>query len=81
MQQGRDNDNRKKVVRSLTELRGKGVLLSFTDESIKTRRKITDVKYTITAAPAFIKEQKAANKRARQNLDKAHTLRIVDKSG
>ena len=80
LQQGRDIDNRKKVVRSLKELQQKGVLLTYTAEDIKDGRKIVDVKYTTTAAPDFIKEQKAANKRERKNLDKAHMLHLVDKS-
>jgi len=80
LQQGREDRNREKVISALDELQEKGVLLTYADEGIKTGRKITDVKYTITAAPGFIKEQKAANKRVRQNSDKAHRLHIVDKS-
>ncbi len=80
LQQGRDVDNRNKIVRSLKELQKKGVLLSYTAENEKSGRKIADVKYTVTGATEFIKEQKAANKRARQNLNKAHSFRLVDKA-
>ena len=80
LQQGTNNDNRKKVIRSLDELQLKGVILSHTVENVREGRKIMDVKYTMTAAPEFIKEQKAANKRAKENLDKAMRLQLVDKS-
>ena len=80
LQQGTDNDNRKKVVRSLDELQTKGVILYNGVENVREGRKVVDVKYTITAAPEFIKEQKAANKRASQNLDESRTLRLVDNS-
>ena len=79
LQQTKESDNRRKVLSSLDELQQNHMILSYTDEDIKDGRKITDMKYTITAAPKFIREQKAANKRARENLDKAHTLRLVDK--
>ncbi len=78
LQQGTDNDNRKKVIRSLDELQKKGVILYYTVDKVREGRKVVDVKYTITAAPDFIKEQKAANKRASQNLDEVRTLRLVD---
>ena len=80
LQQGRDIDNRRKVLSSLDELQEKSVLLSYAAEDIKEGRKVIDVKYTITAAPEFITEQKAANKRDRQNRNKGHTLRLVDKA-
>ena len=80
LQQGTDRRNRTKLLSSLNELQAKGVLLTFTTQDIKNGRKVIDVKYTITAAPDFIKEQKAANKRDRQTLDKGYTLRLVDKS-
>lgn len=79
LQQGTDNDNRKKVARSLDELQAKGVVLSYTAKNIKEGRKITNVKYTVTGARDFIREQKAANKRASQNLDEARNLCLVDK--
>ena len=81
LQQGQDYDNRKKLARSLGELQDKGVLFSHAAEPMKERRKVVDVKYTVTATPDFMREQKAANKRARDNLAKAQKLRLVDKSG
>jgi hypothetical protein len=81
LQQVKESDNRRKVCSSLKELQNKGVLLSYIAKNIKDRRKIKDVKYVVTAAPEFVREQKAANKRASQNLDEAHRLRLVDKFG
>jgi hypothetical protein len=81
LQQGTNRRNRAKLVSALDELQEKGVLLSYSAEEIKDGRKVVDVKYTMTAAPEFIREQKAANKRDRDNHDKAHTLRLVNKSG
>lgn len=80
LQQTRESDNRRKVLSSLDELQEKGVLLRYTAQDIKDGRKVADVKYTVIAAPDFIREQKAANKRASQNLTKAHTLHILDQS-
>jgi hypothetical protein len=81
LQQATDRRNRIKLLSALDELKRKNVLLRYTVEEIKDGRKIVDVKYTVTAAPEFIGEQKAANKRDRQNLDKAKAqhLRVVDK--
>lgn len=80
LQQGTDRHNRSKLVSALGELKEKGVLLSYTVEELKDGRKVVNIKYTVTAAPEFVREQKAANKRERDNLHKAHTLRLVDKS-
>ena len=77
LQQTKASDNRRKLLSSLAELKTKDVLLNYTTEDIKNGRKVTDVRYTITAAPDFIKEQKAANKRERQTFN---TL-LVDKPG
>ncbi len=79
LQQGNDRRNRQKLVSTLNELKDKGVLFSYTPEEIKEGRKVVDVKYTVTAAREFMREQKAANKRAKQNLEQAHKPRLVDK--
>lgn len=71
LQQDRDADNRKKVIAALDELQNKGVILSYKAEEFRQGRKVTDVKYTLTAAPEFIKEQKAANKRVSALVDKS----------
>lgn len=81
LEQGTDGRNRAKLADALNELQEKHVLLSYMSEDVKEGRKVTDVKYTVTAAPDFIREQKAANKRDRENFDKAQKLRLVDKSG
>jgi hypothetical protein len=80
LQQTRNIDNRRKMISALDELQDNGVLLSFDASELKEGRKIVDVKYTVTGAPDFIREQKAANKRERDNLTKAQTLHLVDKS-
>lgn len=80
LQQTRDIDNRRKMMSALNELKNNDVLLSFTANEIKDGRKVVDVKYTVTGAPDFIREQKAANKRERDNLTKAQTMRLVDKT-
>lgn len=64
LQQKRERDNRNKVVSAFEELKDKGVILYYETDERKAGRSITNVKYTIKAAPDFIKEQKAANKRA-----------------
>lgn len=80
LQQNIERRNRAKLASGLDELVEKGVLFSHTAKEIKEGRKIVDVKYTVTAASDFIKEQKAANKRALQAEDKARALRLVDNS-
>lgn len=81
LRQTKESDNRRKILSALDELVNNDVLLKgYITEESKDGRKVVDVKYTITAAPEFVKEQKAANKRARNNLDKANKLRLVDKS-
>lgn len=64
LQHGRTIDKRRKVAAALAELVEQGVLLSYTVTQRKSGRKIVDEKYTVHPAPAFIAEQKAANKRA-----------------
>jgi hypothetical protein len=81
LQQGTEQRNRGKLKASVDELQVEGVVFSYTTENIKQGRKIKDEKYTVTATPKFMREQKASNKRAKENLDKAHTLHLVDKSG
>jgi hypothetical protein len=80
LQQRRDIDNRRKMISALDELTSNGVLLRFDASELKAGRKVVDVKYTVTGAPDFIREQKAANKRERDNLTKAQPLHLVDKS-
>ena len=80
LQQGTDRRNRKKLLSALDELQGKEMLLKYETKEVKEGRKIIDVKYTVTAAPNFIKEQKAANKRHNQNLDKAQSQGVLTKS-
>ena len=63
LQQGRSNDNRRKVVAALNELISRNVLTSYNLDLRKEGRKIVDAKYTVRPALDFVAEQKAANKR------------------
>ncbi len=64
LQQARETDNRKKVISALKELQKNKVVLSYEIDNHKEGNAIVEVTYTVTAAPEFIKEQKAANKRS-----------------
>jgi len=68
----RERDNRIKVMSAFDELKERGVILSYQVAEKKKGRKITDVVYTITSAPDFIREQKASNKRAAILEERAH---------
>lgn len=63
LQQGRFNDNRRKVLAALDELKEREVLNEYRCDIKKDGRKIVDVKYTVQSGRHFIGEQKAANKR------------------
>lgn len=64
LQQGRETDNRKKVISSLEELQKCGVLMRYETDERRQGRKVVDIKYTLYSGSDFIREQKAANKRA-----------------
>jgi len=67
LQQSTAASNRKKVKSSLDELVDRGVLSKYSDEARLEGRKIVDVKYTVTPSADFIAEQKASNKRAKDD--------------
>ena len=67
LQQGRSNDNRRKVSAALDELVSRSVLISDDTDVRKEGRKIVDTKYTVRPHPDFVGEQKAANKRGRDD--------------
>ena len=69
LQQGRVNDNRRKVLEALDELKERAVIKGYECTIKKEGRKIVDVKYKIEPATKFIGEQKAANKRHSHNQD------------
>ena len=71
LQQSREIDNRRKVLAALNELKKQGAIARYVTEDRKDGRKIIDVKYTITPSSDFIVEQKAANKRAKNNQETA----------
>jgi len=82
LRQSSERENRKKLLSALEELKAKKAVLTYKAEERKEGRAITDVKYTITAHPEFIIEQKAANKRASlHQLEAGKNGAIVDKSG
>ncbi len=67
LQQGTPRDNRKKALNALETLVKKEVLERYTCTEKKEGRRICDVKYTMYPSAEFVKEQKAANKRASDN--------------
>lgn len=67
LQQGRVNDNRRKVLAALDELKERKVLQNYKCDIKKEGRRIVDVKYTVVPATNFVGEQKAANKRDTNN--------------
>ena len=78
LQQSRERDNRSKVVSALEELVSQGVIAKYqTDEQMKGRT-VVDVKYTIYPSHHFISEQKAANKRASDALEKTDAVDKLD---
>lgn len=76
LQQERERDNRNKVISALNELQEKSIISSYETDERKKGRSIIEVKYTIKAAPGFIAEQKAANKRTNDTEKKALNLDI-----
>ena len=82
LQQARERDNRIKIISAINELQKNGVILSYEIEERKKGRAVIDVKYTIKATPQFIKEQTAANKRAKDSRTIAHNagIRLIRKS-
>ena len=67
LQQGRSNDNRRKVLAALDELVSRGVLMGYKSEIRKEGQTIVEVKYNLQPAPDFVGEQKAANKRGKDS--------------
>lgn len=81
LQQGSDSRNREKVVSALEELMKNKIIIGYNVDLKKKGRKIIDAKYTLTASPQFCQEQKASNKRKRNNITKAQALGLsVDNS-
>ena len=71
LQQTTERDNRKKVISSLNELVAQGVASGYEHKERKDGRKIIDVVYEIYPSMDFVSEQKAANKRVKDNHQKA----------
>ena len=72
LRQGRADDNRRKVIAALDELKKREVLNDYYVDKRKQSRKIVDVKYTLHPAQPFIAEQKAANKRQTDSVVLLH---------
>jgi len=68
LQQKSDRDNRKKLASALDELKERNVLRDWIYKPVKEGRKVVDVVYTVYAGREFIGEQKAANKRASDQI-------------
>ncbi|MFZ2169430.1 MAG: hypothetical protein WAW61_07325 [Methylococcaceae bacterium] len=79
LQQARDNDNRRKVLEALEELKKRHVISEYNKDERKEGRKVIDIKYTIRPHHDFIAEQKAANKRA--NMQQIGAQKSVDPVG
>lgn len=62
-----ERENRKKVISALKELMDTSVLLNYKTVEQREGRRIIDVKYEVFAHPDFVAEQKAANKRGKDN--------------
>lgn len=69
LQQKIENENRKNVISALEELKRNDVLLSYETKEKYQGQKIIDVKYTVVATIKFTTEQKAANKRNKNNKE------------
>jgi hypothetical protein len=67
LQQATESKNRIKALSALDELVEKGVLMRYETDERKKGRKVVDIKYTVYPASDFVGEQKAANKRGKDN--------------
>lgn len=76
LQQKNEGGNRRKALEAHNQLVEKGVLSKFETEEVKEGRKIIDVKFTLYPSIEFVTEQKAANKRARDNKEISHSKNI-----
>ena len=67
---------------AFNELQQKGIIQCLQIDERKTGRTISDVKYTIKAAPQFISEQIASNKRATdtKTIAQKSNIRIIKKA-
>ena len=70
LQQDRAADNRKKVIKAIEELISRNVLFSYKTKEHRIGRKIVDVTYIVKPSQEFVKEQKAANKRTSDGIEK-----------
>ena len=70
LQQDRAADNRKKVIKAIEELISRNVLFSYKTKEHRIGRKIVDVTYIVKPSQELVKEQKAANKRASDGIEK-----------
>lgn len=75
LQQSQEKENRRKVISSIEELIEEKVLISYEKKDKKEGRKIVDVKYTVIPSQEFISEQKAANKRSSDVVNKANKFK------
>jgi hypothetical protein len=77
LQQQSEAGNRRKALDAHEQLVEKGVLSRFEVDEVKEGRKIIDVKYTLFPTPEFVIEQKAANRRAKNNREIAEKKAIL----
>lgn len=67
LQMGSAQVKREKMLSCLRELQEVGVLTKFETKETKKGKKIIEIKYSLYASEEFIAEQKAANKRGKEN--------------
>ena len=79
LQQARDNDNRRKVLEALEELKRRRVIYEYSKEDRREGRKVVDTKYTLKPHVDFVAEQKAANKRAQNHLEAQKDILLLGK--
>ena len=72
----------KQSIDMIQQLQQKGIIQCLQIDERKTGRTISDVKYTIKAAPQFISEQIASNKRATdtKTIAQKSNIRIIKKA-
>lgn len=74
------NEGRKKVIKALDELQEHSIISHYKFEIEKKGNKVIKVEYTLHPSFEFISEQKASNRRSRDNYDKAlHSGLVIER--
>lgn len=81
LQQKRAADNRVKVLAALDDLKRNDVIRSYVTEPTRQGKRIVEMKYIIEPSRAFISEQKAANKRHSEIVQRASQAKLPTPCG